>query len=518
MRERKWLLAVLFFFWGGMAFAPETQAQPGAEAFHRFHVNEQGMACTDCHKTSEKSAPGQELSFSKKPYHPACTDCHDDDFGNDQTAGVICLTCHTGQDQDLTPYPTGNYTMAHFSHAVHVDPRGRVNKITKVRQDCIACHKGQPEEKMRAVLGGHPECAPCHAGEQPAKPELSKEGEGCLGCHSLEKIDRNLAEQRKGGGRSSVSSVTGRHAGVRTVAAHSSQHFASPWEEPFAPVAGRSGRAGIQLIAARSDQSISSLWDPFPNPANPKARSGEVLLAKATSPIEEFSLRDPSYWDILPVNHGHHVRNRDGSAIDCVTCHTPQLGKKDIGGSLSLPKMTECASCHENATLVRQEYRIENCQVCHKTTTRETRPLALDGISSSIAHTESFRRHHEEAAGAADNQCRFCHVETVNAGQDNCSGCHSAMRPRSHTVVRFEETTHGRLAAMDRKECATCHTSDYCNRCHNIPPRSHFPLAFFRQGSHRNLAMMNLRSCFVCHTFENTCMECHEQAAVGSGR
>ena len=92
------------------------------------------------------------------------------------------------------------------------------------------------------------------------------------------------------------------------------------------------------------------------------------------------------------------------------------------------------------------------------------------------------------------------------------------MRPRSHMVVRFNETTHGRLAAMDRKDCVTCHTSDYCNRCHNIPPRSHFPLATFRQGFHRNLAMLNLRSCFVCHTFENTCIECHQRASMGSRR
>jgi hypothetical protein len=140
--------------------------------------------------------------------------------------------------------------------------------------------------------------------------------------------------------------------------------------------------------------------------------------------------------------------------------------------------------------------------------------MVRDGFSPVIAHTEAFRRHHEEAARANDNQCRFCHVETVNAQQDNCSGCHSAMRPRSHMVVRFNETTHGRLAAMDRKDCVTCHTSDYCNRCHNIPPRSHFPLATFRQGLHRNLAMLNLRSCFVCHTFENTCIECHQQASM----
>ncbi len=509
----------LLLCWAGAAPVVEGQAQSGPEAFHHFHIDDQGLGCTDCHSTPKKPAPGHELSFSQPPYHPACEDCHADAFKNDNIAGSICLTCHTAQEEELAAFPTGKYTMAHFSHATHLDPQGRVNKITGVRQDCISCHKGQEERDVRAKVGSHPECALCHAGEKPAKPELTRKGESCLGCHSIEKIDRNMAERRKGEGRPVASATTGRRPGIQTVAAHDPQNFGFSWWRPLGSPARMSELPDIRMIAAREVESLGvSSRGPLYQLAKMRGNPG-VQLATAKSPVQEQpSLRNPAYWDILPINHGHHLRNRDGSAIDCVTCHTSILESKEVGGPLSLPTMSECASCHENATLVRQPYLMQNCESCHKTIRADMRPMIRDGFSPAVAHTESFRRHHEEAARAENRQCRFCHVETVNAQQDNCSGCHSAMRPRDHMVVRFNETTHGRLAAMDRKDCATCHTSDYCNRCHNIPPRSHFPLAFFRQGSHRNLAMLNLRSCFACHTFENTCLECHQQAPRGPRR
>lgn len=509
MRKCGWLIVMLLLLAGEAGlFLAESLGKTPIEAYHRFHLDEDEvgdqLTCPDCHQIPSNPARGEEYSFSNRPYHSACEDCHDDDFENDVTAGIVCRTCHTGIDQDVAVFPTANYTMAHFSHAKHVDPRGRVDAATGVRLDCISCHKGQQETDPQAALGSHPECTPCHTGAQAAAPELRKDGQGCLDCHSLDKIDRNLAERRRGGHL-----AFGPWAPIQTVAAHGL---------PQADVGSmRPGHHGLLRLAAvassapaHAQADASPPFSLVPQAAPQTEMQLAAVDAKRLLPRTGAAALDPSYWDILPVNHGRHVRNRDGSAIDCVACHPSILDSDTIGGQLSLPTMKECASCHENASLVGQEYLIENCQVCHKTITADMRPLARDGISPSIVHSEAFRRHHEEAARAEDNQCRYCHVETLNAQQDNCSGCHSAMQPRNHRVVRFNETTHGRLAAMDRKACATCHTSDSCNICHNIPPRSHLPLALFRQGStHRTLAMINLRSCFTCHTFENTCMECH---------
>jgi len=443
------MLGVFLSFF--ISLTPPVEAQDPSDAFHGFHVGVLQKDCTDCHSLPDKPPPGDELSFSKRPSHAACQDCHADVFASRAVSGPICFTCHISKDAQLAAFPSGTFTMmASFAHAQHVDPSGRVGKASGIRQDCVFCHNPQ-EGALVPVVRGHPACAACHAGATSAKPVLDPKGssDGCVNCHALEKIDRHLVERRKQNESPSAATTSPQRPGIQLMAAHIPQHPDLP---SYAP-----------------------------------------------------------YWDIHPFNHGRHIHTRAGAAIDCVTCHRSMLESKGLDTPLRLPTMAECASCHENATLVRPEYRITNCEVCHKTITSESRPLAQDGFSPSLVHSEAFRRHHADAARVADSQCRFCHTEVARADQDNCAGCHSAKRPRSHMAGRFNENTHGRLAAMDRKLCTTCHTGDFCNFCHNIPPRSHFPLAFFAQGGHRNLAALNIRSCFTCHTFENTCMECHQQ-------
>jgi hypothetical protein len=84
------------------------------------------------------------------------------------------------------------------------------------------------------------------------------------------------------------------------------------------------------------------------------------------------------------------------------------------------------------------------------------------------------------------------------------------MKPASHTV-RWKDDVHGRYAALDRTNCATCHVADYCSRCHNELPRTHVPLALFKNGAHARLAMLDQRACMTCHTFDNTCASCHKR-------
>ncbi len=459
-----WLLG--WPLWLGLVLAVlvlEVHAQSGAEAFHAFHVDDFGIDCVDCHITPDDPAPGYELTFSEQPYHPVCEDCHEEAFESTEISGPICFTCHINTDFEVAPFPSGPSSLVSFSHVKHVDPQGRVSSATGIRQDCVFCHQSQTDQTVPA-LGGHNICGSCHAAATPTQPVLSADESGaCLGCHILSKIDRYMAEKR-----------------ARSDGTYSAVHLQQP---------------AIQLVSAHTQpQRIAARVSPHA-PASPRKRSA----------------RDPAYWDIVPFDHGRHVQTRDGAAIDCATCHQPILDSTETGGALQLPTMDQCTACHENATWVRPAYLAKNCQVCHQTLGPGQRPLAQTSISPSLVHNESFRRRHAEAARAPNNKCRSCHVNTANAEQDGCSDCHSTMRPRNHASGRFWEQSHGRLAAMDRKQCVNCHTSDSCNRCHNIPPRSHFPLASFRSGGHRNLAAINMRSCFTCHTFERTCMDCHER-------
>jgi hypothetical protein len=226
--------------------------------------------------------------------------------------------------------------------------------------------------------------------------------------------------------------------------------------------------------------------------------------------VHSSRAHDDSYEDVVPFPHGSHLKRLDGAVIQCETCHESVLEKASLDIELEAPDMSVCATCHDFAAQVGEANLTENCELCHSTIREELRP-ELAELVAPVAHTPSFLRNHDMQAHDSATYCNYCHNLTPSTG-DNCADCHSIMRPESHQAMRFNETTHGRMAAMDREECATCHVVDFCSSCHNLPPRNHNPLALFAGGGlHRDLAAFNLRSCMTCHTFEDTCSQCHEQ-------
>ncbi len=431
------LLVVQF---GGLTPAVEAQEEGSTVAdmppVHDFHVNDFGLECTDCHNLPESPAPGQELSFSVRPGHSNCDACHEDIFEEGELVS-FCMVCHEGEVYDLSPFPSGQNSLAVFSHTQHVDPQGRVNRQTGMRQDCTFCHAA--EDPMAGVsLPAHPQCVACHGGAEAVSPMLSVEGgnEGCLGCHNLTQMDENILAEA---------------------------------------------------------MSMTEMAEPMMEAAHSSLSQGE------------------SYEEVLPFPHGSHVETLDGMMIQCETCHESVLERASLDLGLELPAMTVCASCHDSAAKVGKDNKTENCSLCHSEIREDLVP-ELAELVAPVAHTPSFLRDHEMQAHESADYCNFCHDLTHSAGSDNCADCHSIMQPESHLAVRFNETTHGRLAAMDREQCATCHVVDFCSSCHNLPPRSHNPLPLFAGGGlHRDLAAFNLRSCLTCHTYEDTCSQCHAQ-------
>jgi hypothetical protein len=435
---------------------PELDPNVPLKPFHQVHMRKEKTPCTTCHDTAEKPKPGQELVFSERPGHAACETCHAAEFAKRRlrpsvTGAPVCKTCHTGEGTAVHPFPSGNITLARFSHAQHVDPKAKLAK-SGGRQDCVFCHRidaaanaiGRPD---------HPQCGTCHAGSRPAKPVLAKvdSAEPCLGCHTIDRIDRNV---------SALIAATG-----------------AP--KPADGAKPRSGNGSSQLIPVS-----------YPAPGGAHA-----------------------YYDIRPFNHGTHLKNRNGTPIDCASCHEATQASRTLDTPTPRPTMRQCSTCHDNGALVPVQYQTRNCQVCHTAMRADIRPRPTDPVSPSIVHSEGFRLHHEEQARDPNSQCGVCHVNYVNASQNQCAGCHSSMQPRSHASLRWADWPHGRLAAMDRKTCTTCHTGDFCIACHNVPPRSHVPLQVFKLGAHRDLAAFNLRSCFTCHSFESTCARCHRKTA-----
>lgn len=416
------------------------------KGFTNFHSVHVGEVGVEC-TDCHKGSQGMELYYGVRPGHSNCDSCHEDAFSaGDYVA--LCGTCHTDDSLGLGKFG-GELSIAKFSHTTHVDPLGRVDAKTGQRQDCVFCHRVEAN-MADAPLPNHGGCLGCHSGAENVSPAIENKVGQCVGCHSLEQLD----------------------AAVRDKKAHMSPAgMLPPWMMAKAEAAQEAAYSG----AAAAGSGYSGSWA-----------------------------------DVVPFNHGSHVKEKTGDVINCMACHKSVSDRSAIGQAASLPDMDDCAVCHQSIARVGSENAIRNCEVCHTRISAESVP-GRDGLMTGIAHTATFNLAHGDAAREEEGYCAYCHDLKRTTG-NLCDECHASMQPGNHIAARFSETEHGHLAAMDRENCAVCHESDFCVRCHNIPPRSHAPLPLFGIGAlHREYAALNLRSCFACHTFEATCSRCHER-------
>jgi Cytochrome c7 and related cytochrome c len=215
------------------------------------------------------------------------------------------------------------------------------------------------------------------------------------------------------------------------------------------------------------------------------------------------------YVDIK-FSHIAHFKVKQQFGINCTTCHY-SIPRSSSLADLSLPRMLDCVECHDTSKSMPAEFRMSNCTTCHADTVQGMRAPASHARNVKPAfHTESFRIHHNEEASAPDAKCFVCHQNVTPSveAKTQCASCHIVMKPASHTA-RWKDDIHGKYAALERRNCATCHSVDYCSRCHNELPRSHVPLPIFKGGGHAGPAMLDIRACLTCHTFQNTCAQCH---------
>src|SRR5579884_3367848 len=127
--------------------------------------------------------------------------------------------------------------------------------------------------------------------------------------------------------------------------------------------------------------------------------------------------------------------------------------------------MLDCVQCHDAAKTIPAEFRMSNCSQCHVDTPASSAIPASHTVNLKPAfHTEVFRRRHQSEAMAPDAKCFVCHqnVSPSLAARAQCDSCHAVMRPANHTV-RFKDDVHGKIAALDRAVCATCHKAEFCS-------------------------------------------------------
>jgi nitrate/TMAO reductase-like tetraheme cytochrome c subunit len=127
---------------------------------HKFHVEEQEIACVDCHQKATESTKASDVLVPKMQ---TCYDCHDEDE-------TPCSTCHTNPDEPgVAPRLSG--FKSRFPHKLHVDAEGT---------NCLTCHKGvdQAEQVGTFHLPSREQCTTCHKGADVATNRLQ-----CFTCH-----------------------------------------------------------------------------------------------------------------------------------------------------------------------------------------------------------------------------------------------------------------------------------------------------------------------------------------------
>ncbi len=388
-----------------------------------------------------------------------------------------------------------------FPHELHT---GNDERITSYQGRGLACKDCHPQEDVQAgrapFPGGnqHAPCDDCHKAEFYKPP-----GAFCRNCHvsvslTVEGATKMQPFPARGSKKvlasnfshavhldsAAMESVVGFHVGCNDC--HSRDDKGDPVLPRHAQCAScHEGKA--KKLMSMGDCSNCH------KQTNVDISRGRVMITK----------------DLI-FSHGDHIKDRQGATIGCESCHA-EIAASDSVKGVSIPKMQECAKCHQDPARTPERVRIARCEVCHVGMIDGNTPRThLIGSSLPENHTLEFRTNHREQAEDKDSNCKYCHENLSGSPRDTCFQCHEVMRPRDH-MLAWRNESHGAEASIDRDRCATCHQADYCDACHSITPRSHQPLGDFRLGGHADAARFGLSSCFACHTYEDTCSRCHRE-------
>jgi hypothetical protein len=127
---------------------------------HKYHLQEVGAQCTDCHQAALSSLSPQDNLL---PSMKTCFNCHDEKT-------TECKVCHSDPEaaQEL---PRVVNLQAKFAHQKHA----------KSEEDCKTCHAGIELQETSAgakLIPAEDKCRECHG-----STDFYENKTGCLLCH-----------------------------------------------------------------------------------------------------------------------------------------------------------------------------------------------------------------------------------------------------------------------------------------------------------------------------------------------
>lgn len=244
-----------------------------------------------------------------------------------------------------------------------------------------------------------------------------------------------------------------------------------------------------------------------------QCRRCHVPVARATnlasSDVARFSRPD---WHESPTFNSDHGRGPAMAAGVCAVCHARE----------------SCERCHANANQVPQIKALD----------RDPRVARLEAgkapaYFAPVSHVaRTWSNTHGSMAVRQPLTCSNCHVRS------SCTSCHQSGTARTviaqlpaqppRGAARLSVTTvsrrvhapdmvkkHGAIAAVDRAECAQCHSKQQCAACHAGAESRAF---HDRNYSERHAPDVYAGSgqCQSCHNTETFCRACHTSSGVAA--
>ena len=454
-------------------------------------------------KLSAAGFPGVSLSgfSSHADFESQCERCH---APLDASQNVLCLTCHTSIQEQVTSgqgyhgeiarvercaschtehqgreFDPGQAALKYFDH----DQAGFIlvrhgMDYRKELMKCASCHT--PGGRYLDPTEGL--CAACH-GEHAAgfmSDHIQAYGSDCLRCHDGQ--DRMVDFDHS----TTAFPLLGKHTVVTCAGCHAGKSLQQAADVPNSPFEGLSSECAECHAEPLAHQGI------FDNKCQACHTEDGWLPANLQGALFEHA-------GSTGFSLGRHRTGFDGQALTCSSCHASRLSEVDRQAC------TDCHSAGDDARAAYMRAHVDQygntCLDCHDGVDRMTnfdhaQVFPLDGAHGEIECTSC---HRDRVYHGTPTACVECHAEpSIHAGVFgvSCQDCHTtqAWAPARLVVHRFP-LDHGNQGEV---ACTTCHVSTYitytCYGCHE-----HQPAPIQAKHNEENIAQEKLTDCAACH-------------------